>query len=273
MTDDDVTTVTSDPDVNRMPLQQPSALTAKLAAVMAALERVPKRGHHDYQDYDYATEADVAAAVRPLLAQAQIMVYPTMLDKTSVALPTRDGKAPQYLTTVRMRFDVVDGESGETRSAEWFGEGQDAGDKGLYKAITGAEKYFLLKTFLMPTGDDPEVAREDEKPSIDVSTPDVSVGKPSPPPDDERRLTVTDVEKHEGTTKAGKHWTKWRVTFSDGSRAATFDGGLADLAVHALDNTTPVWVGVTPAANPKWDPTLEAIRLAAADLTADRIPF
>ena len=30
------------------------------------------------------------------------------------------------------------------------------GDKGLYKAITGANKYFLFKLFQIETGDDPE---------------------------------------------------------------------------------------------------------------------
>src|SRR5699024_6730814 len=34
--------------------------------------------------------------------------------------------------------------------------GQDAGDKAVYKAITGATKYALMKVFMIPTGDDPE---------------------------------------------------------------------------------------------------------------------
>ena len=42
------------------------------------------------------------------------------------------------------------------------------GDKGIYKAITGANKYALLKTFLLEKGDDPEEVsdadRESNKP-------------------------------------------------------------------------------------------------------------
>ena len=36
------------------------------------------------------------------------------------------------------------------------GSGQDAGDKGIFKAISGAQKYALMKAFMIPTGDDPE---------------------------------------------------------------------------------------------------------------------
>lgn len=38
----------------------------------------------------------------------------------------------------------------------WAGYGDDAGDKGIYKAITGGVKYMLMKTFQISTGDDPE---------------------------------------------------------------------------------------------------------------------
>jgi hypothetical protein len=44
-----------------------------------------------------------------------------------------------------------------------IGEGQDAGDKGPYKAMTGAQKYALMKTFMIPTGDDPEADEDVDK--------------------------------------------------------------------------------------------------------------
>lgn len=37
----------------------------------------------------------------------------------------------------------------------------DDADKGLYKAYTGGEKYFLLKNFLLPTGIDPDNSGDD----------------------------------------------------------------------------------------------------------------
>ena len=37
-----------------------------------------------------------------------------------------------------------------------YGEGIDKGDKALYKAYTGAIKYYLANTFLIATGNEPE---------------------------------------------------------------------------------------------------------------------
>ncbi len=42
-------------------------------------------------------------------------------------------------------------------TTSWVGQGLDNADKGYYKAYTGAVKYFLMKTFMISTGDDPEL--------------------------------------------------------------------------------------------------------------------
>jgi hypothetical protein len=134
-----------------------ATLVKKLAEVMAAVERVPKRGRNDFHKYDYATEADIVATVRAELSKRHIMLIP------SAQSITRDpvGEKGSVLTTIAMEFTFIDGETGDTLTRPWFGCGTDKEDKGLYKAMTGGEKYFLLKTFLMPTGDDPE---QDENP-------------------------------------------------------------------------------------------------------------
>ena len=57
-----------------------------------------------------------------------------------------------------MEMEWVDTESGETLSVPWYAQGVDlAGEKGVGKALTYAEKYFLLKFFHVPTKkDDPD---------------------------------------------------------------------------------------------------------------------
>lgn len=128
------------------------ALVKKLAEVMAAVDRIPKRGRNDFHKYDYATEADIVEAVRAELATRSVMLIPQVDDVAREPI----GEKGSVLTTLRMRFAFVDGESGATIERPWVGCGTDKDDKGIYKAMTGAEKYFLLKTFLIPTGDDPE---------------------------------------------------------------------------------------------------------------------
>lgn len=149
-----------------------NSLHRKLAEVMALTERVAKRGRNEFHKYDYATESDIVDAVRLGLAAHRVMLMP------SVREVLREGT----LTTVLMRFTFTDGETGEQESYDWAGTGDDKGDKGLYKAMTGALKYFLLKTFLLPTGDDPEADTETDKRAsgqAPASRPKASKGAPT----------------------------------------------------------------------------------------------
>lgn len=128
------------------------SLVKKLTEVMAAVERIPKRGRNEFHKYDYATEADIAATVRAELASRQVMLIPAIVGESRHSV----GEKGSVLTVLEMEMEFLDGESGESIKKPWRGYGTDKEDKGGYKAMTGGEKYFLLKTFLMPTGDDPE---------------------------------------------------------------------------------------------------------------------
>jgi hypothetical protein len=130
-------------------------LIRKLAEVMGEIERVPKRGRNAFYGYDYATEADILAAMRGELAQRGVMLLSRLVGYRREQTKTRKGETT-YLWFVDVEFTFVDSESGETLVTPWTGMGEDPGDKGLYKGLTGATKYFVLKTFLISTGDDPE---------------------------------------------------------------------------------------------------------------------
>lgn len=137
-----------------------SALYKKLSAVMAEVERIPKNGWNSFHKYKYAQEADVSEHLRKAFATQGLFVLPSCLKQEIVTQAGKDGDS-NYLTIIDMEMTIVDTETGESVTVKWAGQGQDKGDKGLYKAFTGAVKYFLMKTFLIPTGDDPE---EDERP-------------------------------------------------------------------------------------------------------------
>lgn len=140
-----------------------ASLAAKLAEVMGIVGRIPKRGRNEHFGYDYATEADIVEAVRSALAERHVAILWDVSELTREEVPaSREGA--RFLTTVKLSATFIDGDSGEERSVAWFGQALDSGDKGLYKAYTGAEKYLLLKTFLLPTGDDPEQDDDEEEP-------------------------------------------------------------------------------------------------------------
>jgi hypothetical protein len=138
----------------------PKSLVAKLAEVMAAVERVPKRGRNDFHKYDYATEADIVATVRKELSARNVMLIPSVMSEARHPV----GDKGSVLTVLEIEMEFLDGDSGQSITKVWRGYGTDKEDKGGYKAMTGAAKYFCLKTFLMPTGDDPENDRDDDRP-------------------------------------------------------------------------------------------------------------
>ena len=138
---------------------KPETLIEKLAAVMAAVERVPKNGENKFHGYRYATEADLSDAVRSNLARYGVMLIPSVEKVEWSKVPTKNGE--ERLATLTVKFTATDGKTDFSFTV--IGEGQDRGDKATYKAMTGATKYALLKLFLIPTGDDPE--KDDEAPA------------------------------------------------------------------------------------------------------------
>lgn len=131
------------------------SLVIKLAEVMQQVKYIQKRGFNSFHKYKYATESDVAEKVREELAARNIIMIPNVVSQSNREHINAKGKT-EYIATVTMEFRFLDGESGEEISFHSVGEGQDAGDKAVYKAITGAQKYALMKAFMIPTGDDPE---------------------------------------------------------------------------------------------------------------------
>lgn len=117
-----------------------------LAAIAAVSGQVPKSGFNKHQNYKYVMEKDLMEAVRVALIDQGLLILP------SVEFVSRAGD----ITTVRTKHTIIDTESGESVEAWSAGEGRDTGDKAVYKAITGATKYFLSKTFLIYGVDDPE---------------------------------------------------------------------------------------------------------------------
>jgi hypothetical protein len=130
------------------------SIYARLAAVLAQIKRVPKNGRNSFHKYDYVTESDLVDHVRDLLAAEGVCVIPSVVEHTVT------GSGKDQITTVTL--DITLASDGGQVTGTWIGQGQDNADKGYYKAYTGAMKYFLLKTFLISTGDDPE---RDEAPA------------------------------------------------------------------------------------------------------------
>lgn len=138
--------------------EQPKiGLVAKLAEVMGLMRNVPKEGFNKAQGYRFVREDDVARMASALLAERKVWIHQSVDSSELIDLYKTQSGMTMRMATVVMSFRFIDGETGETTEHQTFvGTGADTGDKGIYKAMTGAEKYFLMKSFLISTGDDPE---------------------------------------------------------------------------------------------------------------------
>lgn len=104
-------------------------------------------------------------------------------------------KTTTYFTELDIEFVWVNAENPEeTISCPFYGQGVDiAGEKGVGKALTYAEKYFMLKQFNVPTDkDDPDrfqekngnestKAPQPQKPQQNTTTKPEAPKQPEPP--------------------------------------------------------------------------------------------
>lgn len=148
----------------------PKTIYGKLAMVTGLIGQVRKSGRNTFHNYSYAKESDLVEAIRPLLARLRIFVWWSLAEgnaeqgivpheRLSQTKRDRQGNVTgesDTLTKVMAWFKFIDDDGNATEPQLVAGYGDDTGDKGLYKAYTGMEKYFLFKTFLVSTGDDPE---------------------------------------------------------------------------------------------------------------------
>jgi hypothetical protein len=142
----------------------PSALHAAIAQVMSALERLPKTGRNREQGYAFARDADVLDAVRQRMGAAGITLVQELEALEREERPTRGGGS-MVVATATFWFILTHAPSGERERYRFVGVGADSGDKWFTKASTSAEKYFLMRLFLLSSGEDPDASSPESGPA------------------------------------------------------------------------------------------------------------
>ena len=128
----------------------------KINTVMQKSGYIAKDKRNSAQKYNYLSEEEVIYRMRELMVAEGLVVVPST-EEVSIDMLERPGdKPPMPMTTVSVLYKIIDIDSGEYIAAYQCGSGSDMMDKGIYKALTGCNKYYLLKLFQIPTGDDPD---------------------------------------------------------------------------------------------------------------------
>lgn len=123
-------------------------LHQKIRAVMKDVEYLSKDGNVAFKTTNYKaiTEEKVTSAVRTALVEHGLVILP--INQEFIKEGT--------LTTVNTQYKIIDVDTGDSEIIVSTGQGVDTQDKGIGKAMTYAYKYLLLRTFAIPTGEDPD---------------------------------------------------------------------------------------------------------------------
>jgi hypothetical protein len=133
--------------------------------------------------YKYTGSAQVLASVRDKINEVGLILVPRIISKNlipdTVENTDAGGKVKRtttYFTELEMTMTWVNVDDPNDKvECPWYAQGVDiAGEKGVGKALTYGEKYFILKFFNIPTDkDDPDTFQQKN----DVKAPKESIKK------------------------------------------------------------------------------------------------
>jgi hypothetical protein len=124
----------------------------KVRALIAEMGFQKKGATNTYDKYDYFSEAQYKELIVGLFAKCGIEFYTTV----NAIEEIQGTSGMPFGRRATLLIVIVDIDTGFGESSTWIGEAYDKTDKALYKAYTGAFKYYVANTFHVPTGDDPE---------------------------------------------------------------------------------------------------------------------
>lgn len=143
--------------------------------IMTDVSYVQKSSKNDFHGYKYASEAALLESLRPAMIKHGLVLIPSVNNVSPI------DQFGNTTLTVEYTLAHTSGEIWPDKITA-VGCGNDraksgaVGDKGVYKAITGANKYLLFKLFQIETGDDPE---KDDAAQV-AATPEAKAPPPAP---------------------------------------------------------------------------------------------
>lgn len=145
-------------------------LYKKIHAVMKDVDYLQKDDAIKFGNTNYKaiSEEKVTSTVRKSLLEHGLVIIPI----------EQEHHKEGTLSTVNTKYKIVDIETGEFEIIVSSGTGADTQDKGVGKAMTYSYKYLLLRTFAIPTGEDPDKissaeldAKQNEQPQVKQISP------------------------------------------------------------------------------------------------------
>ncbi len=129
-------------------------------------------------NFKYVSSSKTLGSLKSTMDKQSVLLVPEIVKHKVCDHSTKEGNH-EYFTELTMVFTWVNADNPDDKIVcPFYAQGLDSGEKGVGKALTYAEKYFLLKFFNIPTDkDDPDsfqkqfTDKEEETPAIDFDTP------------------------------------------------------------------------------------------------------
>jgi len=144
--------------------EKPGLIFKQIPAIMSEIPSIGKDRKNTGQGYNFRGIDDIYNFIQPLLAKHSVFMTAEILDDRHEERQSKSGGVIMY-RVLKMRYSFV-ASDGSSVATDAVGEGMDSGDKASAKAMSIAQKYAILQTFLVPTADakDPEIDNHEVAP-------------------------------------------------------------------------------------------------------------
>ena len=105
--------------------------------------------------FKYVSSNNILSELRPLMDEQGLLLECRVLSHNLLDKWRGASGQNEHMTELEVEFVWVNADKPEEKIVcPFYGQGLDTGEKGVGKALTYAEKYFLLKFFNIPTDED-----------------------------------------------------------------------------------------------------------------------
>jgi ERF superfamily len=146
------------------------------------------------QKWNFRGIDDVYNTVSSLLAENSIVMIPRLQSREVYERTTKSGSVIFYVT-LKAEFDFISCKDNSKVTIETFGEAMDTGDKATNKAMSAAQKYAVIMTFLIPTAgeNDPDFTVYNDISSNNNSS--LQKNNPIPKKNQEKPIETASIQK------------------------------------------------------------------------------
>ena len=152
-------------------------------AVMQAVEYITKTGKNQGAGWAYASEADVLGPIRRAMVEHGLVLFPNVVKMEHEPYTTRNNQGTRVFVTVEHTLAHTSGVIWPEKIRA-VGCAEDTQDKAAAQAGTSAQKYCLLRLFLVETGQDSDKGRSERPAPNGQDQADDHGQNSAPPPQD-----------------------------------------------------------------------------------------